>query len=105
MGCAGFKGPQQMRLTVEANDGDSMFHAADQRVEDRIQLLIINEVICSSAAGLNDDCQRQRLQISSLIECESLWNAVVGEEEIVSRELKEHLSSLGLDKGGRLHQS
>ena len=98
------KGPQQMRLTVEANDGDSMFHAADQRVEDRIQLLVINEVICSRAASLNDDSQRQRLQIGALIECESLWNAVVGEEEVVSREFKHHLSSLGLHEGRHLHQ-
>src|SRR5580704_8878691 len=87
MGCAGLKRPQQMRLTVEANDGDSMFHATGQRVEDRIQLLVINEVICSRAASLNDDGQRQRLQVSTLIECESLWYAVVGEDEVVSRSL------------------
>src|SRR5580693_7738406 len=104
MGCTGLKGPQQMRLTVEANDGDSVFHAADQRVEDRIQLLVINEVICSRTASLNDYSQRQRFQISTLIECESLWNAVVGEEEVVSREFKHHLSCLGLHEGGHLHQ-
>ena len=101
----GSKGLSRCGFTVEANDGDSMFHAADQRVEDRIQLLVINEVICSRAASLNDDSQRQRLQISTLIERKSLWNAVVGEGEVVSRELKEHLSCLGLDKGGHLHQS
>ena len=43
MVCAGLKRPQQMRLTVEANDGNSMFHAAYQRVEDRVQLLVIDE--------------------------------------------------------------
>src|SRR5580692_771102 len=99
MGCAGLKGHQQMGLTIEADDRDSMFHGAHQRVEDRIQLLVIDEVICSRAASLNHDCQRQRLQISTLIECESLWYAVVGQEEVVSREFKHHLSCPGLHEG------
>ena len=93
-----------MRRTVEANDGDAVLHAADQRVEDRIQLLVVDEVACSSAASLNDDGQRQRLRIRVLIECEILRYAVVGEQEVVSREFKDHLSSLGLHQDRYLHQ-
>ena len=94
-----------MRRTVEANDGDAVLHAADQRVEDGIQLPVVVEVTRSGAARLNDDGQRQRLRIGVLIECQILRYAVVGEEEVVSREFKDHLSCLGLHQTGPTPES
>jgi len=93
-----------MRRTVEANDCDAVLHASDKGVEDGIQLPVVIEVTCSSATGLNDDGQHQRLRIGIPIECKILRYAVVGEVEIVSREFEDHLSSPGLHEDRNLNQ-
>jgi hypothetical protein len=36
IGCSWRKRHKQMGHTVEANDGDAVFHVADQRVKDRV---------------------------------------------------------------------
>src|ERR1022692_2189610 len=36
IGCSWRKRQEQMRHTVEANDGDAMFYVSDQNVEDRV---------------------------------------------------------------------
>jgi hypothetical protein len=58
---------------------------------------------CSGTSGLNNDCQRQRLRVGVLIECDLLRYAIVGEKEIVSSELKDDFSSLGLHKDRNLN--
>jgi hypothetical protein len=60
---------------------------------------------CSGTPRFNNDCQRQRLRIGILIECEVLRYAIVGEKEVVSHEFKDYLSSLGLHEDRYLHQS
>ena len=39
---------------------------------------------CSGTTRFNNDCQRQRLRVGVLIECEVLRYAIVGEKEVVS---------------------
>lgn len=94
-----------MRRTVDTNESNAVLHAAYEGVEDGIQLPVVIEVTCSSAAGLNDDCQRQRLRVGVFNDSQILRDAVVGEEEVVSREFEDYLPSPGLDENRRQHQS
>ncbi len=82
-----------------------MLHVADQRVEDRIQLLIVDEVTRPSAASLDDDCQRQRLRIGVWIERKLLRYAVIGEQKVVSGEFEDYFSRLVCHQYGNHHQS
>ncbi len=100
----GPKRQQQMRLTVEADHSDAVLDAADQCVDERIQVLIVREMTGSGAARLHANGQRQRLPIGVGIEREMLRYAVVGKEKVVRREFKDHLSRLGLHQGRHLHQ-
>ena len=94
-----------MRYAVEANDGDAVFHVADQRVEDRIELAVVTKMPCSVTPRFDNDRQRQRLRVGVLIKVEVLRYAIVGDEEVVSRESKDYFSPLGLQEYRYFHQS
>ncbi len=93
-----------MGRTVEANDRDAMLHTADKSVHNRTQLPVVTEVTRSSAAGLYDDGQSQRLRIGVLIEYQFLRCAVVGEEEVVNREIEDYVSRFRLHQDRHLNQ-
>jgi hypothetical protein len=60
---------------------------------------------CPGTPGFNNDCQRQRLRVCVLIKGQALRYAIVGDQEVVSRESKNYFSSLGLQQYRHLHQS
>lgn len=72
-----------------------MLHVADQRVEHRVQLLVVAEVAGACAACLDDDCQGQWLRISFWVEYDMLRYAVIGDHEVVSGEFKHYLACFG----------
>ena len=96
---------EQVWCTVETNQGHSVFHVADQSIKDRVELAVIIKMPCAGASGFNNNGQRKRLRVSVLIECETLRYAIVGDNKVVSRELKDNLSTLGLRQDRNLNQS
>ena len=93
-----------MWLTVEADHSHTVFDVADQCVHKRIQLSIVRQVTGSGSARLHANGQRQRLPIRVRIERKMLRHTVVGKNKVVRRELKDHLSRLGLHQRRHLHQ-
>jgi hypothetical protein len=79
--------------TVETDDGNAVLHAADQSVDDGIQSPVVSEVTRSGSPCLNDDRQRERQRVGVLNDSQILWDAVVGEAEVVSREPEDYTSS------------
>ena len=47
---------------------------------------------CSGTPRFNNDCQRQRLRVGVLIKGQVLRYAIVGDQEVVSRESKNDFS-------------
>ncbi len=78
-----------MRRAIEADDGHLVLDVAHQRVEDRIKMLIVGEVVHAGATNFNDHRQSYGLRIRILIEGQTLRNSVVGEKEVVRRELED----------------
>ncbi len=58
----------------------------------------------SGPARLHANGQRQRLPIRVRIERQMLRHTIVGQNKVVRRELKDHLSRLGLHQRRHLHQ-
>src|SRR5580692_1194682 len=83
---------QEPRCTVEADHGHAMLNVSNQRVEDRIQLLVVAKVVSPGASSLDDDRQCQRQRICVRIERDMLRLTVIRNYEVGSRELKNYFA-------------
>ena len=77
-----------MRRAIEPDNSHTMFHPANQRAQNSIEVIVILDMIPARSAGLHANRQRQRLRIRIRIERQPLRHAIIGEREIVAVRLK-----------------
>lgn len=96
----GCKGQEQMRLAVEADDGNGVIDVADEGLENDGEILIVGEMARSCASGFNDNGERERLRIRIGYKGEVLLGSVVSEGEVARGEGEDWVAILAFDHGG-----
>ena len=74
-----------VRLAVEADDGDAVFDVADERVQDGVESAIVVEMTRAGAASFDDDGESERLGVGVVLDGDLLRGTVVGEGESLQR--------------------